>query len=110
MEIIWKIDPWLNNGMNSDTERTSGCYYCHGTVLKTEDGELTPDCWPNVGVGRVNLDGSLGSCTSCHTRHRFSIMEAESLKPAASATWSGPSPDRNLHRVQTRRYLCRIRG
>ncbi len=76
MEIIWKIDPWLNNGMNSDFERVSGCYTCHGTVLKMEEGKLTPDTWPNTGVGRVNLDGSLGSCTSCHTRHRFTAAEA----------------------------------
>jgi hypothetical protein len=81
MEIIWKIDPWLNNGMNTDNERKTGCYYCHGTVLKVKDGKLDPATWPNVGVGRVNLDGSLGSCTSCHTRHRFSVMEAR--KPEA---------------------------
>ncbi len=81
MEIIWKIDPWLNKGMNSDTERVAGCYHCHGTVLKTENGKLTSDTWPNVGVGRVNLDGSKGSCSSCHTRHRFSVMEAR--KPEA---------------------------
>lgn len=81
LEIIWKIDPWLNKGMNSDVERTSGCFYCHGTVLEIEDGKLTSDTWPNVGVGRLNLDGSKGSCTSCHTRHRFSIMEAR--KPEA---------------------------
>ena len=76
MEIIWKIDPWLNNGMNSDFERVAGCYTCHGTILKMENGRLTPDTWPNTGVGRVNMDGSLGSCTSCHTRHRFSVAEA----------------------------------
>jgi len=81
MEIIWKIDPWLNDGMNSDTERISGCYNCHGTVLKIKDGNLDPETWPNVGVGRINLDGSKGSCTSCHTRHRFSTMEAR--KPEA---------------------------
>ncbi len=81
MEIIWKIDSWLKDGMNSDTERSTGCYYCHGSVLKTEKGELSSDAWPNVGVGRVNLDGSLGGCSSCHTRHRFSIMEAR--KPEA---------------------------
>ncbi|WP_435550080.1 multiheme c-type cytochrome [Desulfobacterium sp. N47] len=81
IEIIWKIDPWLNKGMNSDTERNAGCYNCHGTVLKSKDGSLDPETWPNVGVGRVNLDGSLGSCTSCHTRHRFSVMEAR--KPEA---------------------------
>jgi nitrate/TMAO reductase-like tetraheme cytochrome c subunit len=82
LEIIWKIDPWLNDGMNSDWERSVGCYYCHGTILKQdEDGEPDPMTWPNVGVGRINLDGSKGSCTSCHTRHRFSVMEAR--KPEA---------------------------
>jgi cytochrome c553 len=81
LEIIWKIDPWLNFGMNSETERESGCYHCHGTVLRVKDGKLDPSTWPNVGVGRINLDGSRGSCTSCHTRHRFSLMEAR--KPEA---------------------------
>ena len=82
MEIIWKIDPWLKGGMNSDVERSAGCYYCHGSVLKQDEtGNLSSETWPNVGVGRVNLDGSLGSCTSCHTRHRFSLMEAR--KPEA---------------------------
>lgn len=76
IEIMWKLDPWFNGGMNSDNERKTGCYYCHGTVLKVTDGKLDSSTWPNVGVGRVNLDGSLGSCTSCHTRHRFSVMEA----------------------------------
>lgn len=80
-EIIWKIDPWLNNGMNSDFERAAGCYACHGTILKIKDGALDSETWPNVGVGRINLDGSKGSCTSCHTRHRFSVMEAR--KPEA---------------------------
>jgi hypothetical protein len=29
--------------------------------------------WPNQGVGRLNPDGSQGSCSSCHPRHSFSI-------------------------------------
>ncbi len=81
MELVWKIDPWLNDGMNGDTERTAGCYHCHGTILKQTDGRLDPATWPNVGVGRINLDGSKGSGTSCHTRHMFSVMEAR--KPEA---------------------------
>ena len=77
IEIIWKIDPWLNKGMNSDNERKAGCYNCHGTIISIDDkGRLDPATWPNVGVGRINLDGSKGSCTSCHTRHRFSVGEA----------------------------------
>lgn len=81
IEIIWKIDNWLMQGMNSNTEREAGCFHCHGTVLRSKEGVLDPATWPNVGVGRVNLDGSKGSCTSCHTRHRFSVMEAR--KPEA---------------------------
>ena len=74
IEIMWKVDPWLNKGMNSDIERQAGCYYCHGTILEMDDqGRLSSETWPNVGVGRINLDGSKGSCTSCHTRHRFSV-------------------------------------
>ena len=82
VEIMWKIDPWLNQGLNNEAERTAGCFKCHGTVLKVDDkGEMPASVWPNTGVGRVNLDGSLGSCTSCHTRHRFSVMDAR--KPEA---------------------------
>ncbi len=81
MEIIWKIDSWLIYGMNSDFERAAGCYHCHGTVIKTKEGKPDPETWPNVGVGRINPDGSKGSCTSCHTRHLFSVMEAR--KPEA---------------------------
>ena len=77
LEIIWKLDPWLNQGMNNDWERTAGCFYCHGTVVKLDkDGVPDASTWPNVGVGRLNLDGCLGSCTSCHTRHRFSVADA----------------------------------
>jgi hydroxylamine dehydrogenase len=89
IEIIWKIDPWLNAGLNSDIQRASGCYKCHGSVLKIKDGKLDTTTWPNVGVGRVNLDGSLGSCSSCHTRHRFAVMDAR--KPeACGACHLGP--------------------
>jgi hydroxylamine dehydrogenase len=80
-QVIWKIDYWLKDGMNNNIERASGCYYCHGSELKMKDGKLDPLTWPNVGIGRINLDGSLGSCSSCHTRHRFSVMDAR--KPEA---------------------------
>jgi hypothetical protein len=80
-EIIWKVDYWLNDGMNNAIERTTGCYACHGTVVEVKEGRPVPGTWPNVGVGRKNPDGSLGSCTSCHTRHSFSIAEAR--KPEA---------------------------
>jgi hypothetical protein len=71
---------------NALTEGES-CLYCHGTKLsvtgtvtrETEMGEMTFPVisgWPNQGVGRINLDGSRGSCAACHTRHDFSIEVA----------------------------------
>ncbi len=81
LEIIWKIDPWMREGMNNAIERQTGCYHCHGSVVKVIDGGLDPMTWPNVGVGRINPDGSKGSCSSCHTRHKFSLAEAR--KPEA---------------------------
>jgi hydroxylamine dehydrogenase len=52
-----------------------GCIECHGSfVIAEPDGKLSG--WPNVGTGRINPDGTLGSCSSCHTRHKFSIAEA----------------------------------
>ncbi|MBN2312414.1 MAG: hypothetical protein JXM79_00705 [Sedimentisphaerales bacterium] len=76
LELIWKIDPWLNDGMNNNIERQTGCHHCHGSIVKIQDGTIDADTWPNVGVGRINPDGSRGSCSSCHTRHKFSLAEA----------------------------------
>ena len=82
LDIIEKIDPWLNHGMNNDIERATGCFYCHGTKITLDkDGTFDKATWPNVGVGRENPDGSIGSCSSCHTRHKFSMAEAR--KPEA---------------------------
>jgi len=71
-----------------DATKAEACYYCHGTKLKVVGKEIRDteaagelefpviQGWPNQGVGRINLDGSLGSCSACHTRHSFSIEMA----------------------------------
>lgn len=65
----------LDNPDYNHNNVTIGCGTCHGTFVIVED-DGTISGMPNVGVGRVNADGSLGSCSSCHTRHEFSIAEA----------------------------------
>lgn len=71
----------------SDSAKNQTCYACHGTEVgvkglkKVESamGDVeVPDLtnWPNQGVGRVNPDGSVGACTSCHPRHGFSLKVA----------------------------------
>jgi hypothetical protein len=39
-------------------------------------GKLDINTWPNTGIGRINPDGSLGSCSACHARHDFSKAQA----------------------------------
>lgn len=55
----------------------NGCWQCHGSEVKVlEGGKLDPATWPNTGIGRINPDGTEGSCTACHSRHSFSVKQA----------------------------------
>jgi len=71
----------------SDMTLHETCLGCHGTEVKSTGvknvstvlGPLEfPDLtnWPNQGVGRINPDGSLGTCAACHARHGFLIEVA----------------------------------
>jgi len=54
----------------------NGCWQCHGTEIEVlPGGRLDPATWPNTGMGRINPDGSEGSCTACHSRHEFSVEQ-----------------------------------
>ncbi|TRO60716.1 hypothetical protein E2P64_01900 [Candidatus Bathyarchaeota archaeon] len=66
----------VNEGQDiSHAATLRGCQACHGTNMT---GKSIEDftVWPNNGIGRINPDGSRGSCSSCHSRHTFSIREA----------------------------------
>lgn len=47
-------------------------------IAKDDNGKpmLHHSTWPNTGIGRLNLDGSAGSCAACHSRHDFSPRRA----------------------------------
>jgi len=73
-----------NTLLASSFTENETCFACHGTEIKvdgtrkvkTEMDEIeVPKLtnWPNQGVGRINPDGSYGSCSACHPRHSFSI-------------------------------------
>ncbi|GAX61537.1 hydroxylamine oxidoreductase [Candidatus Scalindua japonica] len=69
--------PWNN------ADAVNGCWQCHGSIIRfqrNDNGEILreggkplfdPDTWPNSGIGRLNPDGSKGSCHACHSRHSF---------------------------------------
>jgi hydroxylamine dehydrogenase len=87
-----RVEGRVRQNPPSEHTRAEGCLHCHGTRLsvrgmatrETAMGEMIfprIDGWPNRGAGRINTDGSRGSCAACHTRHAFSMEMAR--KPDA---------------------------
>jgi hydroxylamine dehydrogenase len=90
-EILASLDNVLAEKMaglpNNRADAVNGCWQCHGSIVRflhdaqgevvraggKKDGEpqLDPETWPNSGIGRLNPDGSKGSCHACHSRHSF---------------------------------------
>ncbi len=88
-EILASLDNVLAEkaaGMpGNKADAVNGCWQCHGTIIRFErdpQGQIVrvgsegkpvidPDTWPNSGMGRLNPDGSKGSCHACHSRHAF---------------------------------------
>lgn len=77
----------INYHRSDEANNADSCLSCHGTEVKitgnetreTIMGEMdfpTLANWPNMGVGRLNPDGTIGSCSPCHARHHFSIEVA----------------------------------
>jgi hydroxylamine dehydrogenase len=83
--FIGSLDNVLGEVVEGKLAAVNGCWQCHGSTLavqKNADGSvrtnavgapvLDPATWPNSGIGRINLDGSRGTCSACHSRHAFS--------------------------------------
>ena len=76
-DILNSLDNYLGTVLGGRAAVATGCRQCHGSNIRVlEDGKLDPTTWPNTGIGRINPDGSKGSCSACHTRHRFSVGQA----------------------------------
>ena len=75
--ILNSLDNYLGEVVGGPEAVAVGCQQCHGSKIKvTSNGKLDTSTWPNTGIGRINPDGSLGSCTACHARHNFSRAQA----------------------------------
>lgn len=76
-DILNSLDNYLGEVVGGPEAVAVGCRQCHGSNIKTTaNGTLDTAVWPNTGIGRINPDGSKGSCTACHTRHNFSKAQA----------------------------------
>lgn len=76
-KFIGSLDNVLGEIIGGGPAADSGCRQCHGSSPTIgKDGNLEAASWPNTGIGRLNPDGSKGTCTACHSRHLFSVAQA----------------------------------
>ena len=84
-KFIGSLENVLGEVVEGRLAAVNGCWQCHGStvaVVRNPDGSLKKSAvgapaldaatWPNTGIGRINLDGSRGTCSACHSRHAFS--------------------------------------
>jgi hydroxylamine dehydrogenase len=87
----------------------AGCLDCHGTVIEVaEDGTLLN--WPNMGIGRFNPDGSVGSCAACHTRHTFSVEQARKPETCGNCHLGPDHPQREIYEESKHGNLVAANG
>ena len=56
-----------------------------------------PGTWPNTGIGRLNLDGSRGACTACHSRHDFSPRRARQPENCGKCHLGPDHPQKEIY-------------
>lgn len=87
----------LANELGGAAATAASCAQCHGSVVKVKgDGSLDSATWPNSGIGRINPDGSKGSCSSCHGRHAFSKAQARQPEACTLCHQGLDSPDKEV--------------
>ncbi len=76
----------------------NGCWQCHGSQVKVlEDGSLDAATWPNTGIGRINPDGSKGTCAACHSRHQFSVAQARHPENCTKCHMGPDHPQKEIY-------------
>ncbi len=67
--------------------------------VQRRDGKPLMDSgtWPNTGIGRINLDGSLGSCSACHSRHDFSARRARQPENCGKCHLGPDHPQKEIY-------------
>jgi len=96
-EILGSADNYLSEVVEGAGASTQGCQSCHGGIVKVnEGGKLDSSSWPNMGIGRLNPDGTKGSCAACHSRHRFSLAVARSPDACAKCHMGPDHPQKEI--------------
>lgn len=97
-EVLGSLDNYLGEIVEGFPASVSGCQQCHGSYVEVlEGGKLSADTWPNFGVGRVNPDGTSGTCSSCHSRHDFSVSQVRAPETCGKCHMGPDHPQMEIY-------------
>jgi len=97
-DILNSLDNYLGEIVGGPEAVAVGCQQCHGSKVQLlANGKLAVDSWPNTGIGRINPDGSKGSCTACHTRHNLSKAIAREPRICSKCHLGPDHPQREVY-------------
>ena len=113
-KFIGSLDNVLGEVVEGGPAAINGCMQCHGsTVAYRGEGKFDPATWPNSGIGRINPDGSKGSCAACHGRHAFSSAQARQPENCGKCHMGPDHPQIEIyseskHGIQFRANLAKM--
>ena len=113
-KFIGSLDNVLGEVVEGGPAAINGCMQCHGsTVAYRGEGKFDAATWPNSGIGRINPDGSKGSCAACHGRHAFSSAQARQPENCGKCHMGPDHPqieiyNESKHGIQFRANLAKM--
>jgi formate-dependent nitrite reductase cytochrome c552 subunit len=113
-KFIGSLDNVLGEIVEGSPAAINGCMQCHGsTVAYRGEGKFDPATWPNSGIGRVNPDGSKGTCAACHGRHAFSSAQARQPENCGKCHMGPDHPQAEIyaeskHGIQFRANIAKM--
>ncbi|NLI17132.1 MAG: hydroxylamine oxidoreductase [candidate division Zixibacteria bacterium] len=97
-KILGSLDNVLGEVVEGPAAAVSGCKQCHGAEIKVlSGGMLDKSTWPNSGMGRLNPDGSKGSCAACHSRHSFDAALARQPENCGKCHLGPDHPQKEIY-------------
>ena len=68
-------------------------------IMRDDKGKpiISSGTWPNTGIGRLNLDGTRGSCAACHSRHDFSPRRARQPENCGKCHLGPDHPQKEIY-------------
>lgn len=99
-KILESNDAYLAHVVGGDPAAVAGCESCHGAKIVIDPdspNRIAAGSWPNTGVGRINPDGSLGACNSCHSRHTFSREQVRQPETCGKCHLGPDHPQKEIY-------------